>query len=165
MMGRLLTTSCISVSVLLCPFVTSPLSPFFSYTPRLKVNITQHHTTSSHNIIQYHASSQHHTTSSHNITQYHTISHIITTSRTTLTHFTGCQHPGPSYCHSVIIISPLLLECNHIQHTNMGKLRHHMACMMLLLFVFLLILGISITLFSTYRSVLKYLKMKLDELY
>jgi len=37
--------------------------------------------------------------------------------------------------------------------------------MLLLLFVVLLILGISITLFSTYRSVLKYLRMKLDELY
>jgi cell division transport system permease protein len=37
--------------------------------------------------------------------------------------------------------------------------------MLILLFVILLILGISITLFSTYRSVLKYLRMKLDELY
>lgn len=34
-----------------------------------------------------------------------------------------------------------------------------------ILFLFLILLGISITLFSTYRSVLKYLKMKLDELY
>ena len=34
-----------------------------------------------------------------------------------------------------------------------------------ILFVFLILLGIGITLFSTYRSVLKYLKMKLDELY
>ena len=37
--------------------------------------------------------------------------------------------------------------------------------MLLLLFFILLIIGISITLFSTYRSVLKYLRMKLDELY
>jgi len=36
---------------------------------------------------------------------------------------------------------------------------------LIMLFVFLIILGISITLFSTYRSVVKYLKMKLDELY
>lgn len=36
---------------------------------------------------------------------------------------------------------------------------------LIILFLFLIILGISITLFSTYRSVLKYLKMKLDELY
>ena len=41
----------------------------------------------------------------------------------------------------------------------------HDTNMMLLLFFILLIIGISITLFSTYRSVLKYLRMKLDELY
>ena len=34
-----------------------------------------------------------------------------------------------------------------------------------LLFIALLILGITITVFSTYRSVRKYLRMKLDELY
>lgn len=36
---------------------------------------------------------------------------------------------------------------------------------LILLFFMLLILGIGITVFSTYRSVLKYLRMKLDELY
>jgi cell division transport system permease protein len=36
---------------------------------------------------------------------------------------------------------------------------------LLLLFVVLILLGIGITLFSTHRSVIKYLKMKLDELY
>lgn len=36
---------------------------------------------------------------------------------------------------------------------------------LIILFLFLILLGISITLFSTYRSVVKYLKMKLDELY
>jgi cell division transport system permease protein len=36
---------------------------------------------------------------------------------------------------------------------------------LILLFLFLIMLGISITVFSTYRSVVKYLKMKLDELY
>ena len=36
---------------------------------------------------------------------------------------------------------------------------------LLLLFLSLIVLGICITLFSTYRSVIKYLKMKLDELY
>ncbi len=41
----------------------------------------------------------------------------------------------------------------------------HDTNMMLILFLLLLIIGISITLFSTYRSVLKYLKMKLDDLY
>jgi len=34
-----------------------------------------------------------------------------------------------------------------------------------LLFSGLIILGICITLFSTHRSVLKYLRMKLDDLY
>ncbi len=41
----------------------------------------------------------------------------------------------------------------------------HDTKMMVLLFLGLLILGITITLLSTYRSVLKYLRMKLDELY
>jgi len=37
--------------------------------------------------------------------------------------------------------------------------------MLLLLFSVLIILGICITLFSTHRSIIKYLKMKLDDLY
>lgn len=41
----------------------------------------------------------------------------------------------------------------------------HSTSTMLLLFVLLIAIGITITLFSTYRSVLKYLRMKLDELY
>lgn len=36
---------------------------------------------------------------------------------------------------------------------------------LILLFAGIIILGIVISLFSTHRSVLKYLKMKLDELY
>ncbi|HVG41140.1 MAG TPA: FtsX-like permease family protein, partial [Chitinophagaceae bacterium] len=36
---------------------------------------------------------------------------------------------------------------------------------LVLLFLLLVIIGICITLFSTYRSVRKYLRMKLDELY
>ena len=36
---------------------------------------------------------------------------------------------------------------------------------LIILFVALLLLGIAITLFSTHRSVIKYLRMKLDELY
>ncbi|TMI71885.1 MAG: FtsX-like permease family protein [Bacteroidetes bacterium] len=36
---------------------------------------------------------------------------------------------------------------------------------LVLLFVVLIVLGICITLFSTHRSVIKYLKMKLDDLY
>ena len=41
----------------------------------------------------------------------------------------------------------------------------HDNTMLVLLFLFLIILGISISLFSTHRSVVKYLRMKLDELY
>ncbi len=36
---------------------------------------------------------------------------------------------------------------------------------LILLFLSMIVIGISITVFSTYRSVVKYLKMKLDELY
>ena len=36
---------------------------------------------------------------------------------------------------------------------------------MLLLFLLMIVLGLLISLFSTHRSVLKYLKMKLDDLY
>lgn len=41
----------------------------------------------------------------------------------------------------------------------------HDTSTLVLLFVVLLLLGIAITLFSTHRSVIKYLRMKLDELY
>lgn len=37
--------------------------------------------------------------------------------------------------------------------------------MLMMLFILLIIIGICITLFSTHRSVIKYLKMKLDDLY
>src|SRR5256885_9460988 len=37
--------------------------------------------------------------------------------------------------------------------------------LLIILFIVLVIIGITITVFSTYRSVLKYLKMKLDDLY
>lgn len=36
---------------------------------------------------------------------------------------------------------------------------------MILLFLLIIVLGISISLFSTHRSVIKYLRMKLDDLY
>jgi len=36
---------------------------------------------------------------------------------------------------------------------------------LLLVFLLLFILGIGITMFSTHRSVVKYLRMKLDDLY
>jgi len=41
----------------------------------------------------------------------------------------------------------------------------HDTGLLLLLFLILIVLGIGITLFSTHRSVVKYLKMKLDDLY
>ncbi len=41
----------------------------------------------------------------------------------------------------------------------------HDTRMLILLFLSMIFIGISITVFSTYRSVVKYLKMKLDELY
>jgi len=41
----------------------------------------------------------------------------------------------------------------------------HDTNMMILLGIVLILLGIGITVFSTHRSVLKYLRMKLDELY
>ncbi len=37
--------------------------------------------------------------------------------------------------------------------------------MLIVLFLFLFVLGIGISLFSTHRSVIKYLKMSLDDLY
>ena len=41
----------------------------------------------------------------------------------------------------------------------------HSTSTMLILFIALILIGITITLFSTHRSVLKYLRMKLDDLY
>jgi cell division transport system permease protein len=37
--------------------------------------------------------------------------------------------------------------------------------LLIMLFIALILIGITITVFSTYRSVRKYLRMKLDELY
>ena len=66
---------------------------------------------------------------------------------------------------AVIAIILVYLLINAAQNYWPDLAALHDTKMMILLFVLLLILGISITLFSTYRSVLKYLKMKLDELY
>jgi cell division transport system permease protein len=41
----------------------------------------------------------------------------------------------------------------------------HDSTALLMLFGGLIVLGIAITLFSTHRSVIKYLRMKLDDLY
>jgi cell division transport system permease protein len=56
----------------------------------------------------------------------------------------------------VILVFEKYVEYLRVVHDDM---------LLLLLFLSLIIIGISITLFSTYRSVLKYLKMKLDDLY
>jgi len=46
-----------------------------------------------------------------------------------------------------------------------GFKKLHDTNMMILLGIVLILLGIGITVFSTHRSVLKYLRMKLDDLY
>jgi cell division transport system permease protein len=46
---------------------------------------------------------------------------------------------------------------------DMAALRDN--TMLIILFIALILIGITITVFSTYRSVLKYLRLKLDELY
>jgi cell division transport system permease protein len=56
----------------------------------------------------------------------------------------------------LIFILERIFEDMRVLHSNST---------LVLLFAGLIILGIFITLFSTYRSVLKYLKMKLDDLY
>jgi cell division transport system permease protein len=55
----------------------------------------------------------------------------------------------------ILVAEKLLPDLAALQDTKM----------LILLFVLLVLIGITITLFSTYRSVLKYLKMKLDDLY
>jgi cell division transport system permease protein len=41
----------------------------------------------------------------------------------------------------------------------------HATGLLIILFFSLILIGIAITLFSTHRSVVKYLRMKLDDLY
>lgn len=55
----------------------------------------------------------------------------------------------------ILVAEKLLPDLAALQDTKL----------LILLFVLLVLIGITITLFSTYRSVLKYLKMKLDDLY
>lgn len=56
---------------------------------------------------------------------------------------------------SVILIEKLIPDFK-LLHDNKG---------LLMLFLLIIILGITITLISTHRSVIKYLRMKLDDLY
>ncbi|MES1217084.1 MAG: permease-like cell division protein FtsX [Bacteroidota bacterium] len=58
--------------------------------------------------------------------------------------------------YAVIVLTEKLLPEVQALHDNK---------MLVLLFFILIILGISISLFSTHRSVIKYLRLKLDELY
>src|SRR5215813_4514351 len=62
---------------------------------------------------------------------------------------------------TLIVYFLLLLAENFFD----GFKKLHDTNMMILLAIVLIILGIGITLFSTHRSVIKYLRMKLDELY
>ena len=62
---------------------------------------------------------------------------------------------------TAIVYALLLLAENFFD----GFKKLHDTNMMILLALVLILLGIGITLFSTHRSVLKYLRMKLDDLY
>lgn len=67
---------------------------------------------------------------------------------------------------SGVIASAILYIVIFLLEKNVDWLKVvHDNNMMFLLFLVLIIIGISITLFSTHRSVIKYLKMKLDDLY
>src|SRR5678816_4293118 len=62
---------------------------------------------------------------------------------------------------TIIVYFLLILAENFFD----GFKKLHDTNMMILLAIVLILLGIGITLFSTHRSVLKYLRMKLDDLY
>jgi cell division transport system permease protein len=67
---------------------------------------------------------------------------------------------------SGLIASALLYVIIMIAEGSVGWLKTiHDNGLLILLFIILIVLGIAITLFSTHRSVLKYLRMKLDDLY
>ena len=67
---------------------------------------------------------------------------------------------------SGIIASAVLYVVILIAENSVGWLKAlHDNGLLFFLFLILILIGISITLFSTHRSVLKYLKMKLDDLY
>lgn len=67
---------------------------------------------------------------------------------------------------SGVIASVLLYIIIVVAEGSVGWLKTiHDTGMLVLLFVILILLGIAITLFSTHRSVVKYLRMRLDDLY
>ena len=67
---------------------------------------------------------------------------------------------------SGLIASGLLYLVIMVAERSIGWLKTiHDSGLLLFLFGILIVLGIAITLFSTHRSVIKYLRMKLDDLY
>lgn len=67
---------------------------------------------------------------------------------------------------SGLIASVLLYLVIIVAENSIGWLKTiHDSGLLILLFFILIVLGIAITLFSTHRSVVKYLRMKLDDLY
>lgn len=67
---------------------------------------------------------------------------------------------------SGLIASALLYLVIIVAENSIGWLKTiHDSGLLILLFFILIVLGIAITLFSTHRSVVKYLRMKLDDLY
>lgn len=67
---------------------------------------------------------------------------------------------------SGVIASALLYIVIIVFEGNISWLKAvHDTSLLLLLFLILIVIGVGITLFSTNRSVVKYLKMKLDDLY
>lgn len=65
----------------------------------------------------------------------------------------------------VIAIAGVLLLILIAEKYIPGMKAAHDNVSIILLFLLMILTGIGITLFSTHRSVVKYLKMKLDDLY
>lgn len=67
---------------------------------------------------------------------------------------------------SGLIAAAMLYVIIFVAENNVSWLKTiHDDSLLILLFFILIVLGIAITLFSTHRSVIKYLRMKLDDLY
>jgi cell division transport system permease protein len=64
---------------------------------------------------------------------------------------------------SIVFIYGIIFIFEHYLLPELKDLRDN--GMLMLLFAFLFVLGIGISVFSTQRSVIKYLKMSLDDLY
>jgi cell division transport system permease protein len=66
---------------------------------------------------------------------------------------------------SAIAITAVWITVLFIEARAPGFKALHDNISMILLFLMIMILGLGITLISTHRSVIKYLRMKLDDLY